>query len=137
VPLERVSVKLGDTILPPAGISGGSSTTTSLINAMDEACAKLRTVMAAPRRNDPAPPSVTVEHLPEGFGPEAIDKLDTGHVQLGQITGKRFCAAFGAQFAEVRVHARTREIRCRAWSAPLPRDASSIRSPPTASSWAG
>ena len=111
VPMEKVAVRLGDTILPPAGISGGSSTTTSLINALDDACRQLRGKVTAHGRNDPAPPSVTVEHLPEGFGPDALKKLDLGHVQLGQTTGDRIAAAFGAHFAEVRVHARTREIR--------------------------
>ena len=111
VPLETVSVHLGDTILPPAGLSGGSSTTTSLMNAMDEACAKLRILLDRRGRNDPLPMSVTVEHVPQGFGSDAVGKLDGGHVQLGQLTGERFAAAFGAQFAEVRVHARTREIR--------------------------
>ena len=111
VPLETVSVHLGDTILPPAGLSGGSSTTTSLMNAMDEACAKLRILLDRRGRNDPLPMSVTVEHVPQGFGSDAVGKLDGGHVQLGQLTGERLAAAFGAQFAEVRVHARTREIR--------------------------
>ena len=110
LPMERVLVRLGDTILPPAGISGGSSTTTSLINALDDACGKLRAQMADRSRNDPTPPSVTVEHLPKGFGPEAIGKLQTGHTQLSQ-GGDTLSCAFGAQFAEVRVHSRTREIR--------------------------
>jgi len=111
IPIEAVTVRLGDTLLPPAGLSGGSSTTTSLMNAMDEACGRLRALLDRRGRNDPAPASIIVEHLPEGFGPEAVGKLDTGHVQLGQTTGNRFAAAFGAQFAEVRVHSRTREIR--------------------------
>ncbi len=29
MPIERVSIRLGDSDLPPAGISGGSSTTTT------------------------------------------------------------------------------------------------------------
>ncbi len=111
LPIEAVTVRLGDTRLPPAGLSGGSSTTTSLMNAMDEACGRLRALLHLRGRNDPDETSVTVEHLPDGFDPEAIGKLDTGHFQLGQITGARIAAAFGAQFAEVRVHAQTGEIR--------------------------
>ena len=110
VPMERVGVKLGDTVLPPAGISGGSSTTTSLINALDDACWKLQRQMVDQGRNDPHPPSVTFEHLPKGFGPDAVQKLRTGHTQLAQ-GGDTLSCAFGAQFAEVRVHSRTREIR--------------------------
>lgn len=41
VPLDRVSVALGDTSLPPANLSGGSWTTTSLVNALAQACAAL------------------------------------------------------------------------------------------------
>ena len=111
LPIEAVTVRLGDTLLPPAGLSGGSSTTTSLMSAMDEACGRLRALLQVRGRNDPDATSVTVEHLPDGFGPEAVAKLDAGHVQLGQVGGGRVAAAFGAQFAEVRVHAYTREVR--------------------------
>ena len=111
VPIEAVTVHLGDTRLPPAGLSGGSSTTTSLMNAMDEACSRLRALLHRRGRNGPDQANVTVEHLPDGFGRDAVGKLDTGHVQLGQVTGDRIAAAFGAQFAEVRVHAYTGEIR--------------------------
>ena len=51
-----------------------------------------------------------MKYVPKGFGPDAIEKLATGHTQLSQQNDKLSCA-FGAQFAEVRVHARTREIR--------------------------
>lgn len=111
IPIEAVTVRLGDTCLPPAGLSGGSSTTTSLMNAMDEACGKLRALLDRRGRNDTGETSVTVEHLPDGFGAEAVGKLDAGHVQLRQITGDRIAAAFGAQFVEVRIHAYTHEIR--------------------------
>ena len=111
VPVDRVIVRLGDTILPPAGISGGSSTTTSLINALDDAAGKLRAQIATRDSSDRTSASVTVHHVPEGFGPAAIGKLEAGHTQLSQSVGDRFSCAFGAHFAEVRVHARTREIR--------------------------
>uniref|UniRef100_A0AAE6F1Z3 DUF3021 family protein n=1 Tax=Staphylococcus aureus TaxID=1280 RepID=A0AAE6F1Z3_STAAU len=41
VPVERVTVRLGDTALPAAGISGGSSTTTSLMNALALGCGQI------------------------------------------------------------------------------------------------
>lgn len=47
VTVERVTVRLGDTALPPAGISGGSSTTTSLMNALSLGCGQLRERLAA------------------------------------------------------------------------------------------
>ena len=46
VPVERVTVRLGDTDLPPAGISGGSSTTTSLMNALALGCGQIRESLA-------------------------------------------------------------------------------------------
>ena len=110
VAMDSVVVLLGDTTLPPAGISGGSSTTTSLIAALDDACDRLRAQMANGKRNDPTLASVTVEHVPPKSGPDAIQKLQTGHMQLSQ-GGETISCAFGAQFAEVRVHSRTHEIR--------------------------
>ncbi len=47
IDLARVNVRLGDTALPPAGISGGSSTTTSLMNALALGCGQLRDRLAA------------------------------------------------------------------------------------------
>ena len=148
IELGRVSVRLGDSDLPPGGLSGGSSSTTSLVNALDEASATLRRRLAvaatcsngalagadpsalifedgmirapsslaepiveAIARLGAAPLSVTVDHLPDGFRPEDVDKLRSGKFQLGQVAGARLASAFGAQFAEVRVHARTGEIR--------------------------
>lgn len=46
VPVERVTVRLGDTALPAAGISGGSSTTTSLMNALALGCGQIRESLA-------------------------------------------------------------------------------------------
>ncbi len=46
MPVERVRVRLGDTALPPAGISGGSSTTTSLMNTLVLGCDRLRAQLA-------------------------------------------------------------------------------------------
>ena len=112
VPMERVTVRLGDTVLPPAGVSGGSSTTTSLINAMDDACARLNEQIAKTGRAGSIAPSVTVNHVPEGVPVEAaVEKLYAGKTQIGQATGKRMSCAFGAHFVEVHVHRRTREIR--------------------------
>ncbi len=112
MPIDRVAVKLGDSDLPPAGISGGSSTTTSLINALDQACGELLAKRSGDGRGGrEGVASVTVTHLPDGSAPDAPAKLAAGHTQLSQLGGGRIAAAFGAQFAEVRVHARTREIR--------------------------
>ena len=44
---ESVTVRLGDTDLPAAGLSGGSATTTSLIHTLAQACESLRSRLAA------------------------------------------------------------------------------------------
>ena len=53
------------------------------------------------------------ENIPHGLPPEALAKLYQGHGVLsgGVKTKDRIQFAFGAEFVEVRVHARTREIR--------------------------
>jgi xanthine dehydrogenase YagR molybdenum-binding subunit len=46
VPVEAVEVRLGDTALPAAGLSGGSSTTTSLLHTLQLGCETLRRRLA-------------------------------------------------------------------------------------------
>ncbi|MGI4855567.1 MAG: xanthine dehydrogenase family protein molybdopterin-binding subunit [Janthinobacterium lividum] len=51
--VDAVDVQLGDTDLPPAGLSGGSATSTSLVNAVAQACAQLQDrLLAAATRDD-------------------------------------------------------------------------------------
>lgn len=106
VPLEAVEVLLGDTDLPAAPIAGGSNTTASVCSAVLEAC-------DAVRRRPPG--GVIEEHAewrPPGLRPEAVDKLRKGRsLMTGGTSGDRLRFAFGAEFVEVRVHERTREIR--------------------------
>lgn len=45
VPVERVRVLLGDSDLPPSSLSGGSSTTTSLMNTLTLGCNQLRAML--------------------------------------------------------------------------------------------
>jgi xanthine dehydrogenase YagR molybdenum-binding subunit len=54
------------------------------------------------------------ENVPHGVQPEALRKLYQGQAVLagGAKMKDRIQFAFGAEFVEVRVHARTREIRC-------------------------
>ncbi|GJE71768.1 Aldehyde oxidoreductase molybdenum-binding subunit PaoC [Methylorubrum podarium] len=147
VPVERVRVELGDTALPAAGLSGGSSTTTSLMSALALGCEQLRARLAreatAPGRplagRDPAGLRLTggrlvaadgsglplaeavagidgagVETLaafvPPGSAPDALEVLRAGQIGLS-TGGDALKWAFGAQFAEVHVHAETGEIR--------------------------
>ncbi|MCJ2135642.1 xanthine dehydrogenase family protein molybdopterin-binding subunit [Methylobacterium sp. J-026] len=147
VAVERVTVRLGDTDLPAAGISGGSSTTTSLMNALALGCGQIRAVLAQAATGqggrlagrDPdtlhlgggrlAAPDGTGIALAEAVGPGGVETLaafvpaggdrDTalaalrqGHIGLSLGGGGQAVSwGFGAQFAEVHVHAETGEIR--------------------------
>ncbi|WP_342109782.1 xanthine dehydrogenase family protein molybdopterin-binding subunit [Methylobacterium sp. SI9] len=147
VPVERVTVRLGDTELPPAGISGGSSTTTSLMNALALGCRQIRETLAQAATGqggrlagrDPgslrlaggrlAAPDGTGIALAEAVGPEGVETvadfvpaggdhekalagLRRGHIGLTLGGGgKAVSWGFGAQFAQVHVHAETGEIR--------------------------
>jgi xanthine dehydrogenase YagR molybdenum-binding subunit len=52
------------------------------------------------------------EFIPEGAPPDSVQKLYQGKSTLvGGPEGKKLMYAFGAEFVEVRVNARTREIR--------------------------
>ena len=52
------------------------------------------------------------ESVPRSLPPESIERLYSGKVAMtGGPKGDKLAFAFGAQFVEVRVHARTREIR--------------------------
>ncbi len=143
---DRVTVRLGDSDLPPAAVSGGSSTTSALAPAVATACDALRLALGraatagrgALAGADPATlqmeggrlrapdgrsealaaiaaaaPGGRVEvlhvHVPRGMKPAALEKLMSGGMALGQPPVLAW--GFGAQFAEVRVHAVTGEIR--------------------------
>jgi xanthine dehydrogenase YagR molybdenum-binding subunit len=52
------------------------------------------------------------EFIPDGLGPDAIQKLYKGETSFGGgSSGKKMMFAFGAEFVEVRIHRLTREIR--------------------------
>jgi xanthine dehydrogenase YagR molybdenum-binding subunit len=95
VPIERVHLEIGDTLLPPAQIAGGSMGTASWGTAIVEAARRLRA-----RLHDEYGGVVPAEGLEAtgegGENPEA----------------QRFAMhAYGAQFAEVHVNIDTGEVR--------------------------
>ncbi len=59
------------------------------------------------------PLEVYAENTPDGSAPDAMSKLYAGTPSMVRGTGRKDVTAFafGAHFVEVRVHARTREIR--------------------------
>jgi xanthine dehydrogenase YagR molybdenum-binding subunit len=94
VPIERVHLEIGDTLLPPAQIAGGSMGTASWGTAIVEVARKLRTRL---QEEHGVIPAGGLEATGEaGENPEA----------------RRFAMhAYGAQFAEVRVNIDTGEVR--------------------------
>jgi len=151
LPVTQIEVETGDTLLPPAPVSGGSNSTASVCNAVAAACEEIRDRIAraavadaasAFAGGDPAALKlqdgqlagpggrseslekatgrlqqgaieVYVENNPAGAEPGASSALYAGHAKLAGGAGlkDRMQFAFGAHFVEVRVHARTGEIR--------------------------
>jgi xanthine dehydrogenase YagR molybdenum-binding subunit len=95
VPVDDVDLRIGDTALPTAIVAGGSAGITSWGSAIVEAARQLRARLAAEHGG-----TVPAEGLE--VTAEMPDNPDT----------QRFAMhSFGAQFAEVRVHADTGEVR--------------------------
>ncbi len=102
LPLAAIEVRLGDTSLPPASLSGGSSTTASLAGALAQACAALH------GRNSGV---AEVGFVPAGAGGGALQDLDAGRMTLAGAGEGKLAWAFGAHFIELRVHAATCEVQ--------------------------
>jgi xanthine dehydrogenase YagR molybdenum-binding subunit len=92
---ERVTVKLGDSAMPRAGVAGGSSGTSSWGSAVHDACVALRERVAA--------------HA----GPVPHDGLEAAADTAEAVKSRADLArhAFGAQFCEARVNPLTGEVR--------------------------
>jgi xanthine dehydrogenase YagR molybdenum-binding subunit len=107
---QRVTVELGDSDLPPAPVAGGSNSTASVSNAIAKACDD---ILAKKSAGAAGVIEAYAENTPKGAPQDGIANLYKGKPSfVGGVAGKdnvRF--AFGAQFVEVRVHARTGEIR--------------------------
>lgn len=120
----KVSVLMGDTILPPAPVAGGSISTASVCSAVAQACDAIRArlsnggtepsdLVAALKERGMGAVQDYAEWMPHGAEKGAMQMLYKGAAQPigGAKLTDRIQFAFGAQFVEVRVHARTREIR--------------------------
>lgn len=148
VPITAVTVRLGDTSSPAAGLSGGSSTTTSLLHTLAGGCQTLRDRLAravvaddgplagadakslrfedatlqAPDGRvvgigvavaliEPSEAQTLAEFTPSGSGDKDFAAMHAGHISLTSSGGANLTWAFGAQFAELRIHSGTGEIR--------------------------
>lgn len=110
--ISKVIVELGRSDLPAAGLAAGSGHASSVCNAVAKACDEVRQRLKASNR-DPALAGVIevyVENIPEGCSPEDAKKLYRGLPSFVS-DDKHARYSYGAQFAEVRIHELTREIR--------------------------
>jgi xanthine dehydrogenase YagR molybdenum-binding subunit len=137
--MKNVKVELGDSRLPPGPISGGSITTASTCSAVKLACeAILKKLSGLPngqgveikdgklvkpdgksemladafKRLGTGSIEELGEFVPKGAQPGDLAASQRGEAKIVGGAGKTSTMfAFGAEFVEVRVHARTREIR--------------------------
>ncbi|MBV8827262.1 MAG: xanthine dehydrogenase family protein molybdopterin-binding subunit, partial [Hyphomicrobiales bacterium] len=127
VPLSSVSVELGDSSLPPGPVAGGSNTTASSCSTVLKACDAIVTKLGGVAGQTPRNPQALAdqfkrlgvgaieeyaEFIPAGVSPDAVQKLYNGtSTQTGGHAGEKLMYAMGAEFVEVRINERTREIR--------------------------
>jgi xanthine dehydrogenase YagR molybdenum-binding subunit len=132
LPLDRVHADLGDSVLPPAPVSGGSQSVASVTPAIQKAAeaAKKKLIQLATRQKKSPfggkkPEEISYENgeLVSGsdrqdfgafltsIGRGAIDATDSA--EPGEEEAKYAFHSFGAQFCEVGVNRWTSEIRVR------------------------
>jgi xanthine dehydrogenase YagR molybdenum-binding subunit len=143
-------VSMGDTLLPPAPVSGGSNVTASVSSVLMKCCDAIRHKLASAAVQAPggvlsgrraeelalrdgqlvakdgaslalanafgvlgeAQIEEYAEWFPPGLSADDVKRLYQGTLRIaGGSKGKQLMFAFGAEFVEVRIHARTREIR--------------------------
>ncbi len=142
-PLENVTVKLGHSDLPPGPVAGGSITTASACSAVKGACGVIQTKLLQ-RTGEDAMRNLSSEQVAAAFDkfgsnvieeyyewvpvdaqPGAAKGMYQGKVGItgGPLKDKTMFA-FGAEFVEVRVNARTKEVRIPSWPARLRLDES-------------
>jgi xanthine dehydrogenase YagR molybdenum-binding subunit len=126
IPPERITPRLGDSTLPPGGLSGGSTATASVGGAIMVAAGTVIDDLLALASSPGAPFDGAEVSYADGrvvadgrsmtFG-ELLRAMDrpsitaTGSAGPGEERTKHSFSSFGAQFCEVRVHRWTRETR--------------------------
>lgn len=115
LPMTGVEVLLGDSRLPPTAPAGGSMQTASTVPAIRVACERI-----AARLGGSMPAQAEMEAAFDRLGTTIIQETAqykaaaaSGRATLATPDGAEAVAvfSFGAQFAEVRVNARTKELR--------------------------
>jgi xanthine dehydrogenase YagR molybdenum-binding subunit len=95
VPVERVRVEIGDSLLPPAGLAGGSMGTTSWGAAVIAACRALRDSGEREAFVDTSEDVAAMERLARhAFGAQFVEArvdVDTGEVRIPRALGVFAC----------------------------------------------
>lgn len=120
VPLERVSVRLGDSSYPVSCGSGGQWGANNSTSGVYAACVKLRELVAQKLGFDPATAEFADGRVRSGTRRAALaDAAKDGElvaedrIEYGDLDKKFQQSTFGAHFCEVHVHADTGEMRVR------------------------
>ncbi len=122
IAINKVTVLLGDTKLPPSPVSGGSNVTASVCTALLEACNNLKSKLgnnsggnleAQLQKANLKEMDGFAETVAPGAPKAGIDMLHKGvsAIDGGAKLKDRIQFSFGAQFIEVEVHSLTNEIR--------------------------
>jgi xanthine dehydrogenase YagR molybdenum-binding subunit len=120
VPLERVTVRLGDSAFPVSAGSGGQFGANSSTSGVYAACVKLREVVAQKLGFNPATAVFEDGEVRDGERRAPLTQAAaTGEVvgedviEFGDLSRQYQQTSFGAHFVEVGVHAATAEVRVR------------------------
>src|ERR1700712_4169360 len=119
LPVERITVELGDTNLPQAAGSGGSWGAGSSGSALFEACNALRDKLAQAARMDPKSARFAGGSIESGDQSRNTTDLvgggmdADGEIRPGRNNEDFSQQSYGAHFAEVGVDADTGEVRVR------------------------
>jgi xanthine dehydrogenase YagR molybdenum-binding subunit len=129
IPVSAVTVETGDSMLPPSPVAGGSNQTASCCSVVMKACDAIKAKLKQPTTSGSGASGGNsleaqfkqlgvgaieeyAEFLPPEGKPDTIKKLYAGTPLLGGGSkGEKLMYALGAEFVEVRINARTREIR--------------------------
>lgn len=124
IPIGAVTVRMGDTHLPPAPLAAGSLSAASVCSAILGACQAIRRrvgvrdegradVVAALRNSGAGAVEELFEYVPNGSPAGTAQGLYQGRAWpvVGSRRPDNIQMSFGAQFVEVHVHALTREVR--------------------------
>lgn len=123
IPMDKIAVELGDSDLPAGPVAGGSVTTASVGAAVAKACDAIKRKLY-PNGSAATDAASAFKALGAGsieeyaeYEPDVLPKGSAAALQIGQLglaggaLPDRTMFSFGAEFVEVRVNARTREIR--------------------------